>query len=154
MKTRPLLLLLFLVPFASATTLPTYSTSYSPQHDAFADGRNAIELATKTQRKVLIEVGGDWCVWCHKLDHFLHSNPDLQQQLHNTFVMLKINVSDDNDNAEFLKAFPRPLGYPHMYITDHKGKILWSQDTAEFLHNGKYSRAPLLAFIHKWKQHE
>ena len=139
---------------ASTADLPAYSIGYNPKSDAFADGRNAIQLATETHRKILIEVGGDWCVWCHKLDRFLHANPDIQQQLHDTFVMLKINVSEANDNAEFLKAFPRPLGYPHMYITDYNGKILWSQDTAEFLQNGKYSRGQLLTFIQKWKHHE
>lgn len=139
---------------ANTTALPAYSTHYDATRDAFADGRSAIKLAAESQRMVLIEVGGDWCLWCHILDQFLQDNTDLQQQLHETFVMLKINVSERNDNAEFLKAFPKPQGYPHMYITDRNGKILWSQDTAEFLQQGKYARQPMQAFINKWKNHE
>lgn len=154
MKIFATLFFALLLSSAAAASLPAYSTAYDPQRDAFADGRDAIKLAASSQRKVLIEVGGDWCAWCHILDRFLQSNQDIQQQLHDTFVMLKVNVSDSNDNAEFLKAFPRPLGYPHMYITDNNGKILWSQDTAEFLQQGKYSRQRMLAFISKWKQHE
>jgi thiol:disulfide interchange protein len=154
MKKLTALLFLLLATGADAAALPDYSTRYDPTRDAFSDGRNAIQLAASTNRKVLIEVGGDWCAWCHVLDQFLQTNQDVQQQLHDTFVMLKVNVSDSNDNAEFLKAFPRPLGYPHMYITDNSGKILWSQDTAEFLQQGKYSRQRMLAFISKWKQHE
>ncbi|MDQ1363087.1 MAG: hypothetical protein QG652_947 [Pseudomonadota bacterium] len=139
---------------AAAASLPAYSTHYDATRDAFADGRDAIRLAASTNRKILIEVGGDWCTWCHILDRFLQDNTDLQQQLHQTFVLLKINVSDANDNAGFLTAFPRPLGYPHMYITDSSGKILWSQDTAEFLQQGKYSRQRMQEFITKWKNHE
>ena len=154
MKTLALLFFIFHTTLVSAASLPAYSTQYNPQRDAFADGKHASELAAKTQRKVLIEVGGDWCAWCHKLDRFLHSNPDIQQQLHSTFVLLKINVSEANDNAAFLKIFPPALGYPHMYITNGAGKILWSQDTAEFLHKGNYSREQLLKFIQKWKNHE
>jgi thiol:disulfide interchange protein len=154
MKKLTALFFLLLTTIAHAAALPDYSTGYDPARDAFSDGRNAIQLAASTNRKVLIEVGGDWCAWCHVLDQFLQSNQDVQQQLHDTFVMLKVNVSDSNDNAEFLKAFPKPLGYPHMYITDNSGKILWSQDTAEFLQQGKYSRQRMLAFISKWKRHE
>lgn len=154
MKIFATLFLALQLSSAAAVSLPAYSTHYDPQRDAFADGRDAIQLAASTNRKVLIEVGGDWCKWCHILDQFLQDNPDVQQQLHQTFVMLKINVSDVNDNAEFLKAFPKPLGYPHMYITDNSGKILWSQDTADFLQQGKYSRQRMQAFITKWKKHE
>ncbi|MBI3188533.1 MAG: thioredoxin family protein [Gammaproteobacteria bacterium] len=154
MKKLTAYLLLLLATSAYAAALPDYSTRYDPARDVFSDGRAAIQLAASTNRKVLIEVGGDWCAWCHVLDQFLHNNQDVQQQLHDTFVMLKVNVSETNDNAEFLRAFPKPLGYPHMYITDNNGKILWSQDTAEFLQQGKYSRQRMLDFIARWKQHE
>ena len=87
---------------AATAALPAYSIGYNPKSDAFADGRNAIQLATETQRKILIEVGGDWCVWCHKLDQFLHSNPDLQRQLHDTFVMLKVS-SESREYFPFFK---------------------------------------------------
>jgi thiol:disulfide interchange protein len=144
--------LLVLLPFmATATSLPDYSTRYDATRDVFTDGHDALQRARDSNRRVLIEVGGDWCVWCHKLDTFLHDNPDIQQQLHATFVLLKVNVDDESDNSEFLKAFPKPLGYPHMYITENNGSIVWSQDTAEFLHKGKYSRERFAAFLQKWK---
>jgi hypothetical protein len=66
-------------------------------------------------------------------------------------VILKVNVSDANDNAKFLAAFPRPLGYPHMYIADNTGKLLKSKDTGEFFHQGKYARDRFLAFCEKWQ---
>lgn len=131
--------------------LPNYSTQYSPKRDAFADGRDAIKLAQQTNRRVLIEVGGEWCSWCHTLDTFLDKNPDIKQQLHNTFVMLKINVSEENDNSAFLSAFPKPLGYPHMYVADQNGSVLWSKDTADFIQQGKYARENFLEFIQRWK---
>ncbi len=131
--------------------LPEYSTTYDPSRDAFKDGAAAIELATRTSRRILIELGGDWCKWCHEMDAFFDQNPDIKQQLHETFVMLKVNVSDSNDNADFLKAFPKPLGYPHMYVAEYNGKVLWSQDTADFLNNGKYSRDTFMDFFKRWR---
>lgn len=148
------LISLFLSPALQAQTdlgsLPEYSIHYDPQRDPYQDGRAAIKLADATNRRVLIEVGGDWCTWCHVLDRFLEQNPDIKQKLHQTFVMLKVNVSDANDNNQFLAAFPKPLGYPHMYIAEKNGNILLSKDTADFLSNGKYSRQQFLDFFSQW----
>lgn len=137
-----------------ADNIPAFSTVYDPARDAFKDGAAAVKLATETNRRILIELGGDWCKWCHQMDAFFDSNPDIKQKLHETFVMLKINVSDANDNAEFLKAFPEPLGYPHMYVSEYNGSVLWSQDTAEFISNGKYTRESFLAFFERWQRQQ
>ena len=104
-------------------SLPTYSTHYDVKQDAFKDGASAVALATSSNRRILIELGGDWCKWCSKMDTFFDNNPDIKKKLHETFVMLKINVSNENNNAEFLKAFPRPLGYPHMYVSEYNGSV-------------------------------
>ena len=130
--------------------IPAYSQAYDPGRNPFADGRAALKLAKETRRRVLIEVGGDWCSWCHVLDRFLIEHPFLQVTLNKTFVLLKVNVDETNDNAEFLSAFPRAPGYPHMYITDSDGNILFSQDTAEFLDNGKYSEQRFRLFLDHW----
>ncbi len=145
----------FALPAAFANTalidsLPAYSVHYDIKQDAFKDGAAAVKLATETNRRILIELGGNWCTWCHRMDEFFDKNPDVKQKLHETFVMLKINVSNENDNAEFLKAFPKPLGYPHMYVSESNGSVLWSQDTAEFLKNGQYTRESFLAFFERW----
>jgi len=147
-----LCLVLMGVPAQAARTfaLPDYSRSYDPARDPFADGRAALQLARDTNRKVLIEVGGDWCSWCHALDRFLRERPALRSRLHETFVLLKVNVDETNDNAEFLSVFPQALGYPHLYITDADGSILVSQDTAGFLQDGRYSEQRLQAFLDRW----
>ena len=153
MKNSILLFLLFFISLQTAFSaeLPQYSIKYDPSRDAFQDGRDAIKLAQKTNRRILIELGGDWCKWCHLLDRFLNNHPDVKAQLHQTFVFLKVNVSEENDNAEFLKVFPRALGYPHMYVTESNGKLLLSKDTAEFLVKHKYSVQRFKAFFKRWK---
>ena len=162
-KTIPLSFLAFILSISSMTSiasskaagqlpdnLPAYSIEYNPQFDAFKDGAAAVDLASKTNRRILVELGGDWCKWCHIMDDFFDKNPDLKQQLHETFVILKVNVSDANNNSEFLKAFPKPLGYPHMYVSESNGSVLWSKDTAEFVENGQYSRQRFIEFFDRW----
>ncbi|MEE8428858.1 MAG: thioredoxin family protein [Gammaproteobacteria bacterium] len=140
---------------AETRVLPPYSQGYDPARDPFSDGRAALQLAGETGRRVLIEVGGNWCSWCHVLERFLDQHPSVRTKLHETFVLLKVNVDDENDNSEFLSAFPKAMGYPHMYITENDGSIVHSQDTAEFLHDGKYSEPQFLAFLARWSlRHE
>lgn len=145
------LLFLALLQNVLAEQLPAYSKAYDPNRNALQDGRDAIKLAKTTNRRVLIEVGGDWCKWCHVLDRFLNSNPEIKKQLHQTFVLLKINVSDENKNKEFLKVFPQTLGYPHIYVTENNGKLLLSKDVAQFFVNGKYSTKRFKEFFKRWK---
>lgn len=138
----------------AVNALPAYSHDYDVSRDPMADGRDALKLATATDRKVLIEVGGDWCCWCHVLDRFIKDHPDVQSRLYKTFVVLKVNVSDENDNAEFMKTFPPTKGYPHMYITDSEGTILHSQDTADFREDKKYSERRFMIFFDRWQNHD
>jgi len=149
----PLTLYLLLLPlFVSAqTSLPAYSRAYDPARDPFADGRAALKLAQETNRRVLIEIGGDWCRWCHVLDKFLAENQKTRERLHRNFVILKVNVSEANDNAEFMAGFPKPIGYPHIYITEADGSIIFSKDTAELQENYRYSVPRFQQFIDKWK---
>lgn len=152
-----LVVLLVISPAIQASPLsdelPTYSRVYDVKRNPNADGRAALKLAAETNRKVLIEVGGDWCSWCHVLDRFIKEHPKVESRLHEIFVVLKVNISDENDNAEFMAAFPKANGYPHMYITDNSGTILYSQDTAEFRENKKYSEKRFMDFFDHWQNY-
>ncbi len=129
---------------------PIYSIVYDETRDPFKDATSALSLAKETNRQVLIEIGGNWCSWCQKMDTFLANNPDIYQALHSNYVLLKVNVSDTNENEGFMKGLPPVLGYPHMYVSTAQGKMILSKDTAELLKGSNYSRERWLAFINKW----
>ena len=147
----PLLLFFVLLQNTFAQQLPVYSLGYDPNRNALQDGRDAIKLAKSTNRRILIEVGGEWCKWCHVLDRFLNNNVEIKKQLHQTFVLLKVNVSDENDNHEFLKVFPRVLGYPHIFVTESNGNLLLSKDISQFFVNGDYSVEQFEAFFKRFR---
>ncbi|WP_394172921.1 thioredoxin family protein [Thalassotalea litorea] len=134
-----------------ADALPIYSKIYDDKRDPFADAIAAIALAGHSNRNVLIEIGGNWCTWCHKMDAFLEQNPDIYKALHDNFVLLKVNVSDSNENADFMAGLPPVLGYPHMYVSTGQGKVILSKDTAEFLDDGSYSKQAWMTFIERWQ---
>ena len=134
--------------------LPEYSKVYDDQRNPFNDANAALALAKKTNRNVLIEIGGNWCTWCHKMDAFLLKNPNVYKELHEKYVLLKINVSDTNENDDFMKALPPVLGYPHMYVSTASGKMLLSKDTAELQDKNGYSTEYWLDFLQQWQQKE
>jgi thioredoxin-related protein len=134
-----------------ATALPKYSLVYDDTSDPFVDAVAAVKLAKETDRNVLIEIGGNWCSWCHKMDAFLESNPEGYKTLHSKYVLLKISVSDSNENEAFMKSLPPVLGYPHMYISTSAGKMLLSKDTAELIEEDDYSKKQWLLFLNKWQ---
>ncbi len=134
-------------PFA----IPRYSIEYSPSRDPFIDGENALLYAKQTNRKVLIEIGGDWCQWCHILDQFINDHPHVKQTLYDHFILLKVNVSEANKNKKFMSSMPEVDGYPHVYITNTKGSILFSGDLSPLLEKGTFSEQRFLEFLNKWK---
>lgn len=136
----------------AASKLPPYSLSYSPTRDPFADGRDALMLAHQTKRRVLIELGGSWCGWCMALEQTIASDQQVSEQLHRYFVVLKVNISEENENADFLTGLPPNRGYPHIYVAGVDGQIIHSQDTGKFLTDGRYDARRILAFIERWRQ--
>jgi plasmid maintenance system antidote protein VapI len=69
-------------------------------------------------------------------------------------VLLKISVSDTNENDDFMKSLPPVLGYPHMYVSTASGKMLLSKDTAELQDSYGYSTEYWLNFLQQWQQKE
>ncbi len=123
---------------------------FDPARDPEADLRTAMVDAKRSGRRILLDVGGEWCIWCHRLDTLFMKNPDLAKQLHRAFVVVKVNFSKENKNEAFLSAFPKVPGYPHLFVLDANGKLLHSQDTGE-LESGKgHDPVKVAAFLDAW----
>src|SRR5690349_2732128 len=55
----------------------TLPQKFDPKRDAAADVAAAVSLASRTGKRVIVDVGGEWCSWCHIMDAFFASHPDL-----------------------------------------------------------------------------
>jgi thioredoxin-related protein len=123
-----------------------FDSSRKPANDV----RDAVSEAKRTGRRILLDVGGDWCKWCHYLDRFFDENKDVADFLHAKFVVVKINYSDGNKNEEFLSQYPKIPGYPHLFVLDTDGSLLYSQDTGELEAGQGHDHDKVLAFLKKW----
>jgi thioredoxin-related protein len=138
---------------AAPTELPNSALVdfYDPTRDPAEDLRQAIPIAQREHKNIMLELGGDWCIWCKYMDNFYATHPDILQARAGNYVLVKVNVSQENDNAAFLSQYPEAAGYPHIYILDSSGNFLHSQDTAD-LEDGQISYVPevFMAFLNEW----
>ena len=123
---------------------------YDLARDPSNDLVTAIERATEEQKRILIQVGGDWCVWCHILDDFVRGEKEISSALGEDFVILKVNHDNTNRNEVFLSKYPTIPGYPHIHILESDGSFLHSQRTDELETGRSYSRSAILGFLQKW----
>ena len=141
-----LALLLFATARLAAAEYESVHT-YDPARDAVEDIAAAAAEAKRTDRLVLVEVGGEWCVWCHRLDAFLKENPDLAELLERNFVLVKVNYSPENRNEAALGRYPAIFGYPHFFVLDGEGRLLRSQGTGELEKGESYDKDVVRRFL-------
>jgi thioredoxin-related protein len=139
-------------PAATKATSEKYVPvhKYDPARDAARDIAEAAAEASRTNKRVLVEVGGEWCIWCHIMDDFFEQNKELLDLREKNFVMVKVNFSEENKNEQVLSRYPEIRGYPHLFVLDGDGKLLHSQDTAELEEGKGYNLAKFTAFLQKW----
>ncbi len=128
-----------------------YNGKYDPARDSFADLEAAKKDAQASGKLILVEFGGEWCVWCHRIEKFILGNPEINNGIDEVFVFLKVNVSDDNKNNKFVSQFPEVKGYPFFVITDSNGVVIGTQNTGHLEEGKGYSTEKFKAFIAKWK---
>ena len=124
---------------------------YDPARNPADDLAQAVVIAQNENKRIMLELGGDWCIWCKYMDDFYKMHPDVLQARVENYVLVKINVSEENENLEFLSQFPEAAGYPHIYILESDGTFLHSQNTVD-LEDGADSYVPevFMSFLKQW----
>jgi thiol:disulfide interchange protein len=145
--------LLLIAAFAASSTVAGANDlplKFDPKRDAAKDIETAVRLAKAQGKRVLVDVGGEWCSWCHIMDRFFTATQDVRALRDAHYVWVKVNWSKDNQNEAVLSRWPKIAGYPHLFVLDAEGKLLHSQDTS-LLEEGKgYDKAKFVAFLRMW----
>ena len=123
---------------------------FDPSRDPAKDVAAAAAQARAQGKRVLLDVGGEWCVWCRIMDDFIAANADVRAAIDANYVVVKVNWSRENKNEAFLGTLPKIAGYPHLFVLDGDGKLVHSQDTDVLELGRSYDKAKFLAFLKKW----
>src|SRR5262249_38299804 len=108
----------------------------------------------RSGRRILLEVGGEWCSWCHIMDRYFEEHSPLRELRDKSYVLVKINFSPENENKAVLSKYPSIPGYPHIFILDSDGKFLYSEATSQLEEGHSYNLDRFTEFLQKWAPHQ
>mgnify|MGYP001590362039 CR=1 FL=1 len=151
MKQLRFSIIFFCISFTVYAQASDSLKKFDPTRNPFDDLKSAVGLAMEVNKRIILDVGGEWCIWCHRIDAIMHNTEEIKSLLEENFIILKINFSKENKNEKFLSQYPPIEGYPHFYVLDTDGKLLHSQNTGEFEKEKDYDKEKFITFINKWK---
>jgi len=125
---------------------------YNPSADAKADISNALNRAKNENKHVFIQIGGNWCPWCFKLNRFLSSDSLIHDVLTTNYIVVKVNYSKENKNVDVLEQLEKPqrFGFPVLVILDSYGRRIHTQDTGLLESGDGYDNKKVLIFLKNW----
>ena len=130
----------------------TSKVIYAPGLDAHAEIKQALELAAKGHKRVLVVFGANWCYDCHVLDLAFH-RPDVAGVLQQNFEVVHVDVGEGDKNQDIMQQYQVPMkhGIPAVAVLDSNGKLLYSQKGGEFERARALAPEDVLQFLNKWK---
>src|SRR6188508_892576 len=128
---------------------------YKPDEKAETEIANAVGEAKRSGKHVLIQIGGNWCIWCARFHEFVTKDSQLDSLMNANYVVYHLNYSKENYNAKLLTKynFPQRFGFPVFLILDGEGKLLHTQNSW-YLEDGKtsYDREKVKSFFTDWSK--
>lgn len=125
---------------------------YKPDENA----KEAISLAVKdakaSGKHVLVQIGGNWCIWCARFNDFVTKDKSLDSLVNSNYAVYHLNYSKENKNNDLLTKydFPQRFGFPVFLVLNGKGDLVHTQ-TSWYLESGKsYDKEKVTAFFNDW----
>src|SRR6188768_1321540 len=128
---------------------------YKPDEKAEAEIARAVNEAKRSDKHVLIQIGGNWCIWCARFHEFVTKDAELDSLMNANYVAYHLNYSKENYNAKLLMKynFPQRFGFPVFLILDGEGNLQHTQNSW-YLEDGKasYEREKVKSFFTEWSK--
>lgn len=125
---------------------------YKPAEDAEKAITAAVKEAKEKGKHVLIQVGGNWCIWCARFHEFTTGDEAINEYIKNNYVVYHLNYSPENKNNAVLEkyGFPQRFGFPVFLILNGEGNLIHTENSA-YLEEGKgYSKLKIIEFLKNW----
>jgi thioredoxin-related protein len=127
---------------------------YTPEANAKKEIDDVVKQAKKEGKHVLIQVGGNWCIWCARFNDFVSNDPSLDSLVKSDYVTYHLNYSKENKNEGILAkyGFPQRFGFPVFLILNDKGELIHTQNSG-YLESGKsYDKEKVKGFFSDWNK--
>lgn len=130
----------------------SYGDLYHPEANASQDIDQVIEQAKKEKKHIILQVGGNWCVWCYRFHDFVKEHADIQKLVDENYIVYHLNYSRENTNEALLQKyqFPQRFGFPVLLILNSEGKLLHTQNSALLEAGDGYDVKKVEEFFKGW----
>jgi thioredoxin-related protein len=155
------LILLAAIPACDARTGSEKEHKSKPDRPAIfdtkADGEkqiaDALKIASRDNKRLLLMFGANWCPWCHKLHELFRTDDAVRRYLDDHFLLVMVDIGEKKGeplNQDVVGKYSIPVkeyGYPCLAVLDSRGKVLCTQSTGVLEKNKAHDPQKVLAFL-------
>jgi thioredoxin-related protein len=125
---------------------------YNPYANVEKDIAAALVKAKKENKHVLLQIGGNWCVWCYRFNSFVQMDTTLKSLLDRNYILYHLNYSKENKNLTYMKklGFPQRFGFPALVVLDADGQRIHTQDGSLLEKGNGYDKQKVETFLRNW----
>lgn len=126
---------------------------YHPEENAEAKINELIKQAKAENKNIMIQAGGNWCIWCLRFNNYVQTTPELKEIVDKNYIYYHLNYSPENKNEKVFAKYGDPgkkFGYPVFIVLDKDGKQIHTQDSAVLEEGKGYSLQKVKDFFLKW----
>ncbi|MGA9213461.1 thioredoxin family protein [Kaistella sp.] len=126
---------------------------YNDKENAEAKIAELIKQAKAEHKNVMIQAGGNWCIWCLRFNQFVQTTPELKKIVDKNYVYYHLNYSPENKNEKVFAKYDNPgakYGYPVFIVLDENGKLIHTQDSSVLEEGKGYGLEKTKAFFTEW----
>ncbi len=138
---------------------PEYPKMGPDIYDVHADGTAqvaaAVTQAAAEHKRVIVDFGANWCIWCRRLNSTFENDSSVSRALTRDFVVVLVDVNTRNGvkrNADLNAKYGNPIehGIPMLVVLDSSGRQLTTKDSGELEEGDRHSPAKITAFLASW----
>lgn len=156
MKRTLLLIAVAVVTIGMAAQNPLPKV-YDEHVDPMAQIDKTLAKAAKEKKNVIVQLGGNWCVWCLRFADFITKDAQIDAVIKQNYEYIHVNTPRrGTPQAKAAEPLHKRLnnagrfGYPVLVVLSPDGKVLHIQDSS-FLESGKsYDTSKVLRFLNNW----
>ena len=126
---------------------------YNDKENAEAKIAELVKQAQAENKNIILQAGGNWCIWCLRFNQFVQTTPELKKVVDDNYLYYHLNYSPENKNEKVFAKYDNPgakFGYPVFIVLDKNGKMIHTQDSAVLEEGKGYSTEKVKAFFQEW----
>lgn len=126
---------------------------YNDKENAEAKIAALVKQAQAENKNIILQAGGNWCIWCLRFNQFVQTTPELKRVVDENYLYYHLNYSPENKNEKVFAKYDNPgakFGYPVFIVLDKNGKMIHTQDSAVLEEGKGYSIEKVKAFFQEW----